>query len=117
MTEETQVYPRVCGQGNYHYETIQVNVGHNGSYSFGSNNSDLLYGYIYENDFEPSYPSNNLLTQSSFTCGKYTFGVAAYLRVDVTYIVVVTTLNPNVKGPFLLLVSGPNNITLNRIGK
>jgi len=34
LTEKTQVYPRVCAKGNYHYETIQINVQQNGSYTF-----------------------------------------------------------------------------------
>ena len=69
LTKETQVYPRVCGKGNYHYETLQITVQQDGSYTFDSNTSILLYGYIYRNDFDPSYPNQNLLTQSNFSCG------------------------------------------------
>jgi len=116
LTKETQVYPRVCGQGNYHYETIQVKVEQNGSYAFDGNNSILLYGYLYEHDFDPSYPNENLITQSNFTCGKH-FHVGAYLQINTIYILVVTTFDPNIKGSFTLRAIGPNNITLDRIGK
>ena len=117
MTKETPVYPRVCGKGNYHYQTIQVTVQQNGSYTFDSNSTIELYGYIYKNDFDPSYPNENVLTQSNFSCGRFYFQFGDYLEVNTVYILVVTTLDPNVRGSFTLFVTGPNNVTLNQIGR
>mgnify|MGYP006904173597 FL=1 len=116
MTEKTQVYPRVCGKGNYHYDTIQINAQQEGSYTFDSHTDIQLYGYIYRNDFDPSYPDKNLLTQSNFSCGE-DFKVGSYFEVNTIYILVVTTSNPDVRGNFTLLIIGPNNITFNRISK
>jgi len=117
LTKENQVYPRICGKGNYHYETIQINVKYNGSYTFDANTSILLYGYLYENNFDPSYPNQNLLIQSNFTCGEYRFELGDYLEVNHVYIPLVTTFDPNMRGSFTLLVTGPHNLTLNRINK
>jgi len=116
LTEENQVYPRVCGKGNYHYETIQVNIKMSGSYIFDSNPTIPLYGYIYRNYFDVSYPSKNLLTESNFTCGNR-FMIGSYFDANTVYILVVTTFVPNVRGSFTLLVTGPNNITLKQISK
>ena len=116
LTKETQVYARVCGEGSFYYETIEIKVQHKGNYNFDSNSSILLYGYIYENSFDPSYPNENLLTQSNFTCGQYRFKIITDLQVNIKYILVVTTFSSNVRGLFTLLVTGPQNITLNRIG-
>ena len=131
LTKHTPVYPRVCGQGNYHYETFQINVQQDGSYTFDTNSTIELYGYIYENEFDPSYPNENLLkqsdyfltqgnfvlTQTRFNDGKFYFQVKNYLKVETVYILVVTTLDPNAIGSFAILITGPNNITLNRISK
>ena len=131
LTKHTPVYPRVCGQGNYHYETFQINVRQDGSYTFDTNSTIELYGYIYENEFDPSYPNENLLkqsdylltqgnfvlTQTRFNDGKFYFQVKNYLKVETVYILVVTTLDPNAIGSFTILITGPNNITLNRISK
>jgi len=117
LTKETQVYPRICGKGNYHYQTIEINIKHNGSYTFDTNTSLLLYGYLYKNSFDPSYPSQNLLIQSNFTCSAYHFQLGDYLEANRVYILVVTTFDPNMRGSFTLSVTGPHNITLNRIDK
>jgi hypothetical protein len=116
LTKDTQTYSRVCG-GNYHYESIQMNVQQNGAYSFDSNNTIITYGYIYKNDFDPWYPFENLLVQSNYRCGEYPFHLATYLQVNTTYVLVVTTFDRNVQGEFSVLVSGPNNISLNRISE
>jgi hypothetical protein len=117
LTKDTQTYSRVCGKGNYHYESIQMNVQQNGAYSFDSNNTIITYGYIYKNDFDPWYLTENLLAQSNYSCGEYHFHLAAHLQVNTTYVLVVTTFDRNVQGEFSVLVSGPNNISLNRISE
>jgi len=117
LTKENQVYPRICGKGNYHYETIQINVKYNGSYTFDTNTSLLLFGYLYENNFDPSFPNQNLLIESNFSCGQYHFQLGDYLKINHVYILVITTFYPNVRGSFTLLITGPHNLTLSRINK
>ena len=115
LTKDHQVYPRICGTGNYHYETIQINVQLSGSYTFdNSNSSILLYGYLYENNFDPTYPMKNLITQSSFSCNN-PFKLGSYLEINRVYILLVTTFHASVRGSFTILVTGPHNLTLNKI--
>ena len=117
LIASTPTYLRQCGKGKYHYETIQVNVQMNGVYSFNSNNTNITYGYIYENDFDPSNPTNNLLAESSISCRRYYFKFGTYLKINKTYILVITTYEPYVQGEFSLFVIGPNNVSLNRTSK
>ena len=116
LIEETPVYPRVCGKGNYHYEAIQIEIQHSGSYTFNANSTIKLYGYIYRGDFDPSYPNTDIITQSNFSCGS-SFKVGNYLEANKVYTLIVTTFDPNVRGPFTLFIIGPTNITFNRISK
>jgi len=76
-----------------------------------------LYGYLYRDQFDPSYPHENLLTQSTFECYKHRFYLGSVLEMNRIYILVVTTLDPNARGSFQLLVTGPNNVTFKRISK
>ena len=117
LSAETEVYSRVCGRTDYHYETIEVNVQENGAYSFDSNGTIVMYGYIYESVFDPFNPTENVLSQSGYDCDGYHFHFATYLRVNIIYILVVTTFHPDVRGSFSVFVSGPNNISLNRISE
>ncbi len=117
LTVKTQTYCRVCGRTNYYYETIQVNVQENGAYSFDSNSTIITYGYIYKSDFDPFNPTENVISQSGYDCDGYHFRLATYLQANTTYVLVVTTFDPNVQGPFSVLVIGPNNVSLNRISE
>jgi hypothetical protein len=117
LSKNTQVYRRICGKGDYHYETVEVHVYQNITYRFESDSRMIIYGYIYKDDFDPLYPDDNLLTQSNLSCKVYQFHLVAYLEMNRTYILVLTTLNPNVQGSFTVFVSGPRNISLNRIGE
>ena len=116
LTKENQVYPRICGKGNYHYETIRISVQQNGSYMFNSDTyiSIPLYGYLYESDFDLSHPNKNLLAKTNESCKNLQLKLGSYLEINRTYILLVTTFDPDVRGPFTLLINGPKNITLNR---
>jgi hypothetical protein len=117
LTKETQVYRRVCGKGYYHYETIEVHVYQNSTYGFDSDSTMIIYGYIYKDAFDPLDPENNLLTQSNWSSCGYHFQLAAYLQINKTYMLVVTTFDPNIQGSFTVFVTGPYNISLSRISK
>ena len=117
LNKETPTYTRVCGRTNYYYETIQVSVQENNTYRFDSNSTMITYGYIYKDSFDPYNPTENLLSQSNFTCGGFLFQFATYLEMNKMYILVVTTFEPGMYGEFTVLVYGSNNVTLNRIGE
>ena len=114
LTENTQTYSRECGKSNYYYETIEVHVQETGNYSFGSFSDIATYGYIYKNSFNPFNPMENLLSDNGLECDDYRFQIKIQLQINTTYVLVVTTFDPHVKGNFTVHATGPSKITLNR---
>ncbi len=114
LTADSQTYSRVCGRTNYYYETIQVNVQETGNYRFRSLSIIKTFGYIYKDNFDPFNPVENKLSEDGYGCGNYRFQFISHLQVNTTYVLVVTTFDPNVQGNFWVHVTGPNNISLNR---
>jgi hypothetical protein len=117
LTANTQTYSRQCGKSNYYYETIQVHVQETGNYSFGSFSTIATHGYIYNNSFDPFKPTENIPSDDGVRCDDYRFQVRVQLQVDFTYILVVTTFDPNVKGNFSVHVTGPRNVSLKHISE
>lgn len=87
-----------------------------GSYSFNYSADIRLFANIYDNDFDPLNSRKNRIATSSYINCSY-FGFAAYLQVNTTYILMITTFYSNVQGSFKVIATGPNNITFNRIGE
>ncbi|CAF1290215.1 unnamed protein product [Adineta ricciae] len=116
LTEDTPTYPRVCGKGNYHYETIEVNVEESGTYNFGANSSLMLYGQLHKDSFNSLNPTENELTHSNRSCDGYRlFHFTAHLEINTTYILLVTTFEPNQQGEFMIVACGTKNVNLTRL--
>jgi len=113
----SQSYSRDCQNIGYYYETIDLNVVENGSYTLGSVSNIDTYGYIYNGNFNPFNPSENLLSHIDDGCGYEQFRLVTHLQVNIPYILLVTTYLPDITGPFWIFVSGPNNVSLNRSSK
>ncbi|CAF4096846.1 unnamed protein product [Adineta steineri] len=93
LTTNSQTYSRDCRKSNYYYQAIRMHVVETGYYALISNSNMNTFGNIYEHDFNPMNPFDNLLPQD--------------------YRSLVTTSSPNITGKFSILTSGPNVITLN----
>jgi hypothetical protein len=118
LTANSSMYsPTGCGPSDYYYEAIEVNVVKTSCYSFDSNSSINTVGYIYKHNFNPFTPSQNLIWRIDANFNNTQLKVNANLQVGTKYILVVTTSSPNVTGAFSIVVSGPNNVSLNRIGE
>ena len=50
-------------------------------------------------------------------CSNGQFKFFTYLESNTTYILVVTTFLPKVRGAFLIIVFGPKNVTLKRLSE
>ena len=93
---------------------------------------------MYENNFDPLHPMKNLLAESSpfnYMISEeikadiglfesildlpvaFSFQLLSYLEVNRKYILLVTTLEPNVRGSFTIGIGGPSNVTFNKIVK
>ena len=114
----SQVYGRdKCIWENYYYEAIQINIIKSGSYAFSSRSSMYLYGYLYRDYFNPFNISENLLFENDGGCNSYQFKLFAYLHSNTTYILIATTLEPNLEGPLDIFALGPDIVTFNRTSK
>ncbi|CAF4129009.1 unnamed protein product [Adineta steineri] len=61
LIDDSPTYYRDCQVPQCHYETLQIHVNTPGLYVLWSESNINVYGYIYENDFNPLKPSENLL--------------------------------------------------------
>ncbi len=117
IIEDSQPYSRDCQASNFYYQTVQVNVGITGFYSFSSKSSFDTYSYIYKDNFNTLYPLNNILSQDDNSCNDKQFKLIVELYANTTYILVVTTYHPAQIGQFSILIFGPNNVKLNHNSK
>ena len=101
---------------NYYYATVEVRVNTTGTYTFTSSSSiGDTFGYLYQGNFYPTYPSINIVTTDDDSAGQRQFQLTATLRSDITYILVFTTFAENQIGSFSIVASGPDNV-FNPIG-
>ncbi len=117
LAANSQTYsPISCGMPHY-YEAIQVNIVESGCYQFSSNSTIDTYGFIYENNFDPFNPTMNELAEDDDGNNNNQFKLIISMQVNTTYVLIVTTHDPNVTGVYSVLVTGPNNVSLNLIGE
>ena len=106
LTENCSVYDRYGGSGKYYYEAIKISVPETGFYSIGSFSYMDTFGYLYSNSFNPSKVEENLITGDDDTAEKAQFLVQALFTKGKTYILVVTTHDEMVHGPFIIFSYG-----------
>lgn len=118
LIENSEMFARLTnGPSNYYYEAIQVNVFESGCYNLISNSTMDTYGYIYRNYFNPLIPTDNLLVKNDRSFRSNQFELIIRLQYDTEHILVLTTNDENVTETFWLLVTGPKNVSFNRISK
>jgi hypothetical protein len=117
LTENSPMYSSTGCEESTYYEAIRVNVLKSDHYSLRSNSSVDAFGYIYKENFNPFNLSETLPLQNDDNCDEGQFKLTANLQVGTTYILIVTTSSPNEIGTFLILASGPDIVTLNRISE
>jgi hypothetical protein len=115
LGNNTATFTRPGSGGIFYYETIQVNVSANGTYTFISNSRTDTYGYLYENNINASDLSINLLTYNDDSGGNAQFMITYTLQAGRRYILIFTTYSPGVQTPFSIIASGPARVGLSRI--
>jgi len=73
------------------------------------------YGYFYNNAFDPSYPSQSLITSDDDSGGNRQFQIRGSLQSGHKYILVVTTDGSSITGSFSVRVTGPASVGLTSI--
>jgi len=100
----------------YYYQAIEVRVPTTGTYTFTTSSTIAdTYGYLYQGNFYPTYPSVNLITQDDDGAGGRQFQITATLRSDITYVLVYTTYTQSATGSFNIAATGPGDVSFNPI--
>ncbi len=111
LTTDNQKFIRpATSSASYHYEAIQVVVATTGTYTFKSISNLDTYGYLYNQSFDPSYASENLIIEDDEMGKLHQFQMTATLEAGVPYVLVVSTFNSNVVGPYSVVATGPDNV-------
>lgn len=88
-----------------------------GLYAISSDSLIDTYGYIYKDHFNPLNPTENLISKDDGTCGHNQFKLFLNLQSSVTYVLVMTTYELETIGKFIVVASGPSDITFTRVGE
>jgi hypothetical protein len=108
----TRPYPDNYGSNYYYYQAIQVTVHTGGTYSFTSSSSIDTYGCFYDDSFDPSNPSRNLITCNDDSAGSRQFQIKVTLQSGRSYVLVVTTFYSADTGSFSIRGAGPASVGL-----
>ncbi len=100
----------------YYYQAIRIENYTNGIYAFISNSSMNTYAYLYNNSFDPSSPSQNLITPYYESNSDGLFPITYSLQSYQTYILVVATHAADSTGELLLITAaGPSLVSMHSI--
>ncbi|CAF4508797.1 unnamed protein product, partial [Rotaria socialis] len=112
LTTNSPTFHRTIDSGLSYFQAIQATVLTTGTYSFKSDSLLDAYGYLYENNFNPSNPRANLLTEDDDSGGDHQFLMSYPMQYGSEYILVFTTHNPRMTGTFSILTSDPSKVNL-----
>ncbi|CAF1216350.1 unnamed protein product [Adineta ricciae] len=105
------IYSRIgCGSINYYYKAIEINVIETGYYIIISEGTFNIYGSVYKNNFQVFDAKVNLLVEDDDSGCDPQFKISILLQKNTTYILVITTSDPNLTGTFSVFIFGPNNV-------
>lgn len=113
-SELTTSNEEYIGQNKY-YQSIQIMVNTSGNYIFTSIENIDDVGYLYQSNFDPSNPMNNLIVEDDQSDGNNQFSFSVDLQAGVPYTLVFTTYSQRVTGPFTIVASGPDNVNFTPI--
>ncbi|CAF1251562.1 unnamed protein product [Adineta ricciae] len=96
----------------YHYEAIKVVVSKDDFYTLTANSNIDLYGHVYKDQFDPHNPTFNIIAWNGKHHNQSQYQFTLELLVNITYIWVVTTYEPNVIGSFSITALGSKTVRL-----
>jgi hypothetical protein len=89
-----------CSASIYYYQAFNVTVSTSGYYTFQSFSAMDTFGCIYNHNFVPYIPLNNLLACDNDGAGNQQFRLHIWLDNVTTYVLIVSTYLPDVTGIF-----------------
>jgi hypothetical protein len=104
------VYP--CWNGLHNYRALKITVNTAGSYTIQSNSTLNTFGYLYNNTFDTTYPSVNVLQFNDNATSSGQFLLSMWLQPMFNYILVATTSLTVWQGDISIIVQGPAAVNL-----
>jgi hypothetical protein len=104
-----------CSTPSFYYQAFRFNVSLAGSYSFQSISKIDTFGYVYSSRFLYPTLSTNIIASNNDGAGNKQFRLYLLLDTTTPYVLVVTTANLNVTGPFLIFATGLASVTFTPI--
>ncbi|CAF4200222.1 unnamed protein product, partial [Adineta steineri] len=111
----TTSHPDMCSNSNFYYEAIKINVFVAGTYTIACSSSIDTYGFLFNNTFDPTHPTENLLLSDDDGAGNQQFKLVYFLQPSINYTVIATTYYPFISGNFSLIATGPGVVYFTRI--
>ena len=99
-------------RSQYYFEAIQVAVQTNGTYTFVTDSTIDTYGCLYNDQFDPTNSSSNLVRTDNDSGQGKNFSFTVNLTAAQSLILVVTTYTPLQKARFNVTVYGSAHVTL-----
>ncbi|CAF1543200.1 unnamed protein product, partial [Adineta ricciae] len=99
----------------YYYETIEVVTTKSGVYTVVIDGSFDPIFYLYKGYFDRLNTAHSQMDPTTAYSDRNHFNVTFELLIDTRYILVVTTANPGVIGPFSITLFGSSTVQLERI--
>jgi hypothetical protein len=101
--------------GPTYYALFEVIAPVEGDYIIRSDSTMDISGRLYRENFYPESSEINAIQYDDDGGGNLQFQIKTYLRNDSRYVLLVTTVQPNVTGNFGITVSGLNQVRLREI--
>ena len=96
----------------FYYEALKITVSTAGNYTIRSSSPLDTCGYLYNNTFDTTYPSRNMLQFNDDDAGSTQFLLSMWLQTMTDYILVATTFYPFYTGAFSVVVQGPAVVSI-----
>jgi hypothetical protein len=117
LTTASQIYYPQCKLDEYYYEAFEVNVPEIRYYTIQSSSNIDTYGFIYEKNFNPLNPTENLLAEDNDGGGNSQFKLHIPLYVDTIYILIVIAFVPENFEDVNITLLGVNNVTITHLSE
>ncbi|CAF2141159.1 unnamed protein product [Rotaria magnacalcarata] len=113
---DSSMFTRNGRSGTFYFEAIEVTPKRTGNYTFKSYSAIDSYGYLYTKPFDPLSTTSNLLTHADDDgySASDQFSMSYPLEGGTSYILIFTTFDAGVTGPFSVAAVGPGRVSLVR---
>lgn len=111
------LYVNRCNTRPSPYEALQIHIALSGRYGFRSNNNMISGGFLYQGTFDPTDLSLNKVASDLASCLNGQFRLQAFLLTNTTYILVLSAILRDTRGPFSILTVGEGNASFTRLSE